>query len=190
MAGKYMRKPEDQHFIKTFKISNFRVFNPRFKQCLTGTERGLFDYILVNKLTYVGVTRPYGGNTIRIDKQYKEKVLKEFKVSAKTYEQMITKLIQDGVFNRISNSFFQVNPYAFAKGENVNCLRELGIYKDSTLNFKDAKYICPTIPPEDPWAESEDEDENEVATDNVADTTPTMPPITGRNATLNNCFKK
>lgn len=189
MAGKYMRKPEDEHFIKTYKLTNFRVFNPKYKQCLTGTERGIFDYILAHKLTYIGKTRPYGGNTIRIDKQYKEKILKEFNVSAKTYEQTITKLRQDGVLNRISNSYYQLNPYAFAKGENVNCLRELGIYKDSTLNFND-KYICPTVPPEDPWAKSEDKADNEAASDDTADTTPTMPPIKGRNATLNNCFKK
>ena len=190
MAGKYMRKPEDEHFIKTYKLTNFRVFNPKFKQCLTGTERGIFDYILANKLTYIGKTRPYGGNTIRIDKQYKEKILKEFNVSAKTYEQTITKLRQDGVLNRISNSFYQLNPYAFAKGENVNCLRELGIYKDSTLNFKDAKYICPTVPPEDPWTESEDEATDGTVAADEANTTPTMPPIIGRNATLNNCFKR
>lgn len=190
MAGKYMRKPEDEHFIKTYKLTNFRVFNPKYKQCLTGTERGIFDYILANKLTYIGKTRPYGGNTIRIDKQYKEKILKEFNVSAKTYEQTITKLRQDGILNRISNSFYQLNPYAFAKGENVNCLRELGIYKDSTLNFKDTKYICPTVPPEDPWAESEDEVADKAVADDADDTTPAMPPIKGRKATLNNCFKR
>ena len=188
MAGKYMRKPEDEHFIKTYKLTNFRVFNPKFKQCLTGTERGIFDYILINKLTYIGKTRPYGGNTIRIDKQYKEKILKEFNVSAKTYEQTITKLRQDGVLNRISNSYYQLNPYVAAKGENVNSLRELGIYKDSTLNFKDEKYICPTVPPEDPWATSDDESENDAVANNAATTTPNMPPIKGRNATLNNCF--
>lgn len=190
MAGKYMRKPEDEHFIKTYKLTNFRVFNPKYKQCLTGTERGIFDYILANKLTYIGKTRPYGGNTIKIDKQYKEKILKEFNVSAKTYEQTITKLRQDGVLNRISNGYYQLNPYVAAKGENVNCLRELGIYKDSTLNFKDEKYICPTVPAEDPWEKSDDVEEKEAASSDETKNVPVMPPIKGRNATLNNCFKK
>lgn len=191
MAKKYLRKPTDEHFIKTFNIMNFRVFNPKFKQCLTGTERGLLDYILIKKLQYIGKSRPYGGNTIKIDKQFKDALLKEFDVSAKTYEQMISKLVQDGVFNRLSNGFFQVNPYAIAKGENVNILRELGIYKDNTLIFKNEKYICPTIPPENPWAESEDIDESkEAASSEDTDTTPVMPVIKGRNATLNNCFKR
>lgn len=94
MAGKYVRKASDEHFIKTFKITEFRVFNPKYKQCLTGTERGLFDYILVNKLSYIGKTRLFGGNTVHIDKQYKEKILKEFGVSAKTYEQMKRRMSQ------------------------------------------------------------------------------------------------
>ena len=191
MAGKYIRKASDEHFIKTFNLINFRVFNPKYKQCLSGTERGLFDYILIKRLTYTGKTRPYGGNTIKIDKQFKEKLLKEFNVSAKTYEGMITKLVQDSILNRLANGYYQVNPYAFCKGENTNLLRELDIYRDSTLIFKDEKCICQTVPAENPWAKNEGEDtKRNAASSDAVDDVPVMPPIKGRKATLNNCFKK
>lgn len=185
--NKYLRKPKEEHFIKTFNLMNFRTFNPKFKQCLTGTERGLFDYIILKRLKYVGITRPYGGNTILIDKPFKTAMLKEFNISIKTYEQMISKLVNDNVLNRISNGYFQLNPYVMAKGDNVQLLRELNIYRDNTLIFKDEKCKCSSIPPEDLCEEHDvDGDERE----DVVDDTPAMKPIKGRNATLNDCFKK
>lgn len=160
MAGKRLKKKTDEHFIKTFDLTKFRIFHPRFKECLTGTERALLDYIIIKKLTYTGKGHAYGGNTIRIDKQFKEKLLKEFNVSVKTYEGLITKLVQDGVFNRISNGFFQVNPYVYAKGEDITSLRDLGIYRENTVILKDKKNVCAHVPSEEPWEEpSESEDE-------------------------------
>lgn len=190
MAGK-LRKKSDEHFIKTFDLTKFRAFHPSYKFCLTGTERGLFDYILFKKLSYTGKGHLYGGNTIKVDKQFKKTLLKEYNVSTKTYESMITKLINDGILNRISNGYFQVNPYAFAKGEDLAFLRELGIYRDSTLALQDKKCICTIVPTEEPWVQEETAiDEEEPAPPEPEKQVPVMPVIKGRNATLNNCFKK
>lgn len=131
---------KDKRFIKTFDLTQFRVFNPKYKECLSGTERAVLDYILIQRLQYVGKFHEYGGNTVKIDITFKKKLLQECEISQKTYEKLITKLIKGGIFNRITYGYFQVNPYAFCKGEDMDYLRNMGIYLESTLampiNFK------------------------------------------------------
>lgn len=211
---KLKRTSPELHFLKTFNLMNFRVFNPKFEQCLTGTERGLFDYILLKKLKYVGKTRPYGGNTIMIDIQFKKDMLKEFNISLKTYEGMITKLVNDNVLNRISNNYFQLNPYVIIKGKNEQLLRGLDIYEKSTLIYKDKPCKCTRIPSEDleesmtankkeskPKDDEPNEDDDIYEEDDICedddcedddcedDDVPVMPQIK-RNATMNRFFKK
>lgn len=127
-------------FIKMQDLYKFKVFNPAYAECLTGTEWGVFMYILSEKLLYIrnDPTR-YNGNTIKLDREFKDSLLTYFKISQSAYERLITKLCKGGILYRIKKDWYAVNPYCFAKGKDLTLTKEMMIFRKTTLNLKEGQ---------------------------------------------------
>ena len=128
-------------FYKTFDISQFKVFNAAYKEVLSGSERAILDYMLYKRLTYVRKDKKYYyGNTINISQSFKNEILNKFEISISTYQRLITKLVKSGVFFRIKKDFYSVNPYCFARGEDLKYIKENGPFKEKFLGNSDKPF--------------------------------------------------
>lgn len=134
------RKELQDVFLRMYNLSSFKAFNPKFKEeCLTGNEMMLFLKIVKERLLYIRKDeKAWNGNTIKVDKEYREKVLEELGVGQGCYEHMLTKLIKGGILYKIRNGYYLMNPYCFAKGNEalVKYARNMGIFRNSTINFE------------------------------------------------------
>ena len=134
------RKELQDVFLRMYNLSSFKAFNPKFKEeCLTGNEMMLFLKIVKERLLYIRKDeKAWNGNTIKVDKEYREKVLEELGVGQGCYEHMLTKLIKGGILYKIRNGYYLMNPYCFAKGNEalVKYARNMGIFRSSTINFE------------------------------------------------------
>ena len=133
--------PTDK-FIKMQDLYNFKVFNPSYKECLTGTEWGVFMYILWEKLLYIrNDPKYYNGNTIKLDREFNDTLLSNFTIGQSSYERLITKLCKGGILYRIKKDWYAVNPYCFAKGKNVQITKDMCIFRKSTLNLPEGSSV-------------------------------------------------
>ena len=134
------RKQAQDLFLRTYKLSSFKAFNPKFKEeCLSGAEMMLFLEIVRERLIYIRIDeKAWNGNTIKIDKEYREKVLENLGVGQGCFEHMLTKLTSGGILYKIRNGYYLMNPYCFAKGDEqkVKFARNMGIFRNSTINFE------------------------------------------------------
>jgi len=134
------RKQPQDRFLRTYNLSSFKAFNPKFKEeCLSGAEMMLFLEIVRERLIYIRKDeKAWNGNTIKIDKEYRERVLAKLGVGQGTFEHMLTKLTTGGILYKIRNGYYLMNPYCFAKGseEMVKFARSMGIFRNSTINFE------------------------------------------------------
>ena len=82
------RKQAQDLFLRTYKLSSFKAFNPKFKEeCLSGAEMMLFLEIVRERLIYIRIDeKAWNGNTIKIDKEYREKVLENLGVGQEWLE--------------------------------------------------------------------------------------------------------
>lgn len=66
------RKQAQDSFLRTYKLSSFKAFNPKFKEeCLSGAEMMLFLEIVRERLIYIRIDeKAWNGNTIKIDSLY------------------------------------------------------------------------------------------------------------------------
>lgn len=127
-------------FVKLYALEKFEVFNPKSGHCLSGAEWAVFMYMLTHHLRYIQTGAKYQyGNWIKMDAISKQKIRDLFGMSQKSYERLITKLVNGKVFLRIQNDFFLVNPYCFAKGKNVEFAR-----KKSVLPSSSGTLVCLT----------------------------------------------
>ena len=133
------RKQAQDLFLRTYKLSSFKAFNPKFKEeCLSGAEMMLFLEIVRERLIYIRIDeKAWNGNTIKIDKEYREKVLENLGVGQGCFEHMLTKLTSGGILYKIRNGYYLMNPYCFAKGDEqkVKFARNMGIFRSSTINL-------------------------------------------------------
>lgn len=134
------RKQPQDVFLRTYKLSNFKAFNPKFKdECLSGAEMMLFMELVTERLLYIRKDETaWNGNTIKVDKEYREKVLEKLGVGQGCYEHMLTKLTTGGILYKIRNGYYLMNPYCFAKGNEalVKYARGMGIFRSSTINLE------------------------------------------------------
>lgn len=134
------RKQAQDLFLRTYKLSSFKAFNPKYKEeCLSGAEMMLLLEIVRERLIYIRIDeKAYNGNTIKIDKEYREKVLEYLGVGQGCFEHMLTKLTTGGILYKIRNGYYLMNPYCFAKGEEkkVKFARSMGIFRSSTINLE------------------------------------------------------
>lgn len=133
------RKQLQDVFLRTYKLSNFKAFNPKFKdECLSGAEMMLLMELVTERLLYIRKDEAaWNGNTIKVDKEYREKVLAELGVGQGCFEHMLTKLTSGGILYKIRNGYYLMNPYCFAKGNEalVKYARGMGIFRNSTINL-------------------------------------------------------
>lgn len=121
-------------FVKLFALSQFRIFHPNTKGHLTGTEWMALLYILEHRLLYIRFDpKAVNGNTVRIDRTFKLRMFEDLGIKEKTYEAMVTKLVRGGIFYRLAKGWFMVNPYVFCKGAHAGIVREIGVFRKSTL---------------------------------------------------------
>lgn len=133
---KLKKEKKEPNFIKMQGLHKFKVFNPSCKECLTGTEWGVLMYILYYKLLYIRKdSQAYNGNTIKLDRPFKDELLEQFKMGQSSYERLMTKLVKGGVLYRIKKDWYAVNPYCFAKGRDLEITTEMCIFRESTLNL-------------------------------------------------------
>ena len=99
------RKQLQDVFLRTYKLSNFKAFNPKFKdECLSGAEMMLLMELVTERLLYIRKDEAaWNGNTIKVDKEYREKVLAELGVGQGCFEHMLTKLTSGGILYKIRN---------------------------------------------------------------------------------------
>ena len=134
------RKQAQDLFLRTYKLSSFKAFNPKFKEeCLSGAEMMLFLEIVRERLIYIRIDeKAWNGNTIKIDKEYREKVLENLGVGQGCFEHMLTKLTSGGILYKIRNGYYLMNPYCFAKGDEqkVKFARNMGRVRSSTIGLE------------------------------------------------------
>lgn len=121
-------------FLKLYDLSQFRIFHPNAKGHLTGTEWMALMYILEHRLLYIRFDpKAVNGNTVRIDRTFKLRMFEALGIKEKTYEAMVTKLVRGGIFYRLARGWFMVNPYVFCKGAHAGIVRNIGVFRKSTL---------------------------------------------------------
>ena len=139
--SKEKNEPTDK-FIKLQELYKFKVFNPSCRECLTGTEWGVFMYILWEKLLYIrNDPKYYNGNTIKLDREFKDTLLSDFSIGQSSYERLITKLCKGGILYRIKKDWYAVNPYCFARGKDLKISKEMCIFRKSTLNLPEGESV-------------------------------------------------
>lgn len=129
------KKAQFENHVRMFNLNNFKCFNPRFKQeCLSGNEMMLCLYMINEKMKYVrNDIKHYNGNTIKIDKQDRKEMLDYLQLGQGTYEHMLSKLTSNGIFYKIQNGYYLVNPYAFCKGSRDGLVKSLGIFRRGNI---------------------------------------------------------
>lgn len=144
------KKKTEANFIKVMDLMPFRVFNPKFKECVTGTEMMILMYILQHRLLYVRKDPvKWNGNTVKIDAAFKDEIIDRFGLTGtRTYERLITKMVKGGIFYRIKKDYFSVNPWAFNKGdeEHLYLVREMNIFRKNTVILKENESVFITDP--------------------------------------------
>lgn len=125
---------QTEGFVKMFSLYQFRVFRPDCKEHLSGTEWMALMYILERRLLYIRFDpKAVNGNTVRIDAAFKQRMYADLGIREKSFEALITKLVKGGIFYRLKNGWFMVNPYAFCKGTHTEIVRRIGVFRSSTI---------------------------------------------------------
>lgn len=131
-------RDEGRNFLRVYNLENFKIFNPRYKECLTGREWAMLMYLLNNRLLYIRRDEDFmNGNWIKMDAKEKDKLMKTLDVTLNSYERLISKLVSGGIFYRIRKDFFCVNPYCFAKGResDVTFARKHSYFRPETISL-------------------------------------------------------
>lgn len=137
-------KSEGRNFLRMYNLENFKVFNPKYKECLSGTEWAMLMWLLNNKLLYIRRDEDFmNGNWIKMDAKEKSKLREIFGVTQNSYERLIAKLVKGGIFYRIRKDFFSVNPWCFAKGREADVIfsRSHSVFRPSTIELKDGEDV-------------------------------------------------
>lgn len=144
------KKNTETSFIKVMDLMPFKVFNPKYKECVSGTEMMILMYILQHRLLYVRKDpAKWNGNTVKIDAAFKDEIVDRFGLTGtRTYERLITKMVKGGIFYRIKKDYFSVNPWAFNKGdeEHLYLVREMNIFRKNTVLLKEGESVFITDP--------------------------------------------
>lgn len=144
------KKKTETNFIKVMDLMPFKVFNPKFSECVSGTEMMILMYILQHRLLYVRKDpAKWNGNTVKIDAAFKDEIIDRFGLTGtRTYERLITKMVKGGIFYRIKKDYFSVNPWAFNKGdeEHLYLVREMNIFRKNTVLLKEGESVFITDP--------------------------------------------
>lgn len=132
-------KEEGRNFLRMYNLEEFKVFNAKYKECLTGSEWSMLMYLLNNRLLYIRRDEDFmNGNWIKMDAKEKEKLRETLGVTQNAYERLIAKLVNGGIFYRIRKDFFSVNPWAFAKGResDVEFARKNSCFRPATVGLE------------------------------------------------------
>lgn len=144
------KKNTETSFIKVMDLMPFKVFNPKFMECVSGTEMMILMYILQHRLLYIRKDpAKWNGNTVKIDAAFKDEIVDRFGLTGtRTYERLITKMVKGGIFYRIKKDYFSVNPWAFNKGdeEHLYLVREMNIFRKNTVLLKEGESVFITDP--------------------------------------------
>ena len=74
-------RDEGRNFLRVYSLENFKIFNPRYKECLTGREWAMLMYLLNNRLLYIRRDEDFmNGNWIKMDAKEKDKLMKTLDV--------------------------------------------------------------------------------------------------------------
>lgn len=131
-------RDEGRNFLRVYNLENFKIFNPNYKECLSGREWAILMYLLNNRLLYIRRDEEFmNGNWIKMDAKEKDKLMKTLNVTLNSYERLIAKLVNGGIFYRIRKDFFCVNPYCFAKGResDVTFARKHSYFRSGTIEL-------------------------------------------------------
>ena len=131
-------RDEGRNFLRVYDLVNFKIFNPNYKECLSGREWAILMYLLNNRLLYIRRDEEFmNGNWIKMDAKEKDKLMKTLNVTLNSYERLIAKLVNGGIFYRIRKDFFCVNPYCFAKGResDVTFARKHSYFRPETISL-------------------------------------------------------
>lgn len=137
-------RDEGRNFLRVYNLENFNIFNPRYKECLTGREWAILMYLLNNRLLYIRRDEDFmNGNWIKMDAKEKDKLIKTLGVTLNSYERLIAKLVSGGIFYRIRKDFFSVNPFCFAKGResDVTFARKHSYFRGYTVGLRDDENV-------------------------------------------------
>ena len=137
-------RDEGRNFLRVYSLENFKIFNPRYKECLTGREWAILMYLLNNRLLYIRRDEDFmNGNWIKMDAKEKDKLIKTLGVTLNSYERLIAKLVSGGIFYRIRKDFFSVNPFCFAKGResDVTFARKHSYFRGYTVGLRDDENV-------------------------------------------------
>ncbi len=72
---------------------------------------------LLKYMSYADPQEPQGGQMIYLNPELRRKISSACEISQYRLNQVLTELVKSGVFTRISNGTFQVNPGLFGKGD-------------------------------------------------------------------------
>lgn len=137
-------RDEGRNFLRVYNLENFKIFNPNYKECLSGREWAILMYLLNNRLLYIRRDEDFmNGNWIKMDAKEKDKLIKTLGVTLNSYERLIAKLVSGGIFYRIRKDFFSVNPFCFAKGResDVTFARKHSYFRGYTVGLRDDENV-------------------------------------------------
>lgn len=137
-------RDEGRNFLRVYNLENFKIFNPNYKECLSGREWAILMYLLNNRLLYIRRDEDFmNGNWIKMDAKEKDKLIKTLGVTLNSYERLIAKLVSGGIFYRIRKDFFSVNPFCFAKGResDVTFARKHSYFRGYTIGLRDDENV-------------------------------------------------
>lgn len=142
---------------KLENVRKFPGFNRRLKEFKnTGSSFGNIEamilFYLMDYIDFCGHNKPYGGNTIKIDRTFKNTMINALCITDGNISKALNKFYKAGVLYKIKNGLYQLNPWLAAKGRDADViwLRRYGVFKEyvigqNTTVFRDKYDILKII---------------------------------------------
>ena len=123
-------------------VRKFPDFHKKLKEFRNeGNSLGNLDSMvllyLMDYINYCGHNKKFGGNIIKIDKEFKIELQNELNIKGGTLSNILSKLSSAGILYKVKNEIYQFNPYLVARGsdEDIRWLREFGVFRENVTQF-------------------------------------------------------
>lgn len=142
---------------KLENVRKFPGFNKRMKEFINkgdsfGNIESMILLYLMDYIDFCGPNKKYGGNTIKIDRAFKNNMIEDLSINDNNISKALNKFYNAGVLYKIKNGLYQFNPWLVAKGTDYDViwLRKYGVFKEyvyllDTYSFRNKYEIIKSV---------------------------------------------
>ena len=132
---------------KLENVRKFPGFNIRIKEFRNqGSSFGNIEAIILlyimDHIDFCGHNKKYGGNTIKLDRIFKNTMKEDLFINDGNISKALNKLYNAGVLYKVKNGLYQFNPWLAAKGTDADViwLRKYGVFKEVVHSLDDCAF--------------------------------------------------